>query len=150
WPDLQLAVRSVQAQSKPAHEIIVVVDHNPSLRQAVQRRFPDLTMLENRGPQGESAARSTGFQAATGEIVAFIDDDAEASPDWLDRLEAAYSDSAVVAVGGSIDPVWVDEPPAWFPTEFLWVVGCSYKGLPEAAAPVRNLIGCNMSFRRRA
>ena len=38
--------------------------------------------------------------------------------------------------------------PKWFPEEFLWVVGCSYKGLPTKTAPVRNLIGCNMSFRR--
>ena len=38
--------------------------------------------------------------------------------------------------------------PRWFPDEFLWVVGCTYRGLPETAAPIRNLIGCNMSIRR--
>jgi hypothetical protein len=40
--------------------------------------------------------------------------------------------------------------PAWFPREFGWVVGCTYKGMPEGTAPVRNLIGANMSFRRTA
>ena len=40
------------------------------------------------------------------------------------------------------------ETPGWLPTEFDWVVGCSYTGLPETVAPVRNLIGAAMSFRR--
>jgi hypothetical protein len=44
--------------------------------------------------------------------------------------------------------MWLGGRPAWFPDEFLWVVGCTYRGMPEAARPVRNLIGCNMSFRR--
>jgi hypothetical protein len=38
--------------------------------------------------------------------------------------------------------------PRWLPEEFQWVVGCSYRGQPERPSPVRNLIGCNMSFRR--
>ena len=40
--------------------------------------------------------------------------------------------------------------PAWLPEEFLWVVGCSYRGQPEVKAEVRNPIGANMSFRRSA
>jgi hypothetical protein len=40
--------------------------------------------------------------------------------------------------------------PRWLPEEFDWVVGCSYRGLPSEPSPVRNLIGCNMSFRRDA
>ena len=34
------------------------------------------------------------------------------------------------------------------PREFNWVVGCTHRGMPSTTAPVRNLIGCNMSFRR--
>jgi hypothetical protein len=51
-------------------------------------------------------------------------------------------------VGGAIEPRWEPGRPSWFPTEFDWVVGCSYTGLPTAPSFVRNLIGCNMSFRR--
>ncbi len=40
--------------------------------------------------------------------------------------------------------------PAWWPDEFDWVVGCRYRGQPRRTAPVRNLMGCNMSFRRSA
>jgi hypothetical protein len=57
-------------------------------------------------------------------------------------------DTDVLGVGGRIDAVWAGGRPSWFPEEFDWVVGCSYRGLPTAASPVRNLIGCNMSFRR--
>ncbi len=77
-----------------------------------------------------------------------MDEDAVAAPDWLAQLSAGYADPRVVGVGGAINPMWLDGRPAWFPDEFLWVVGCTYRGMPEAARPVRNLIGCNMSFRR--
>jgi glucosyl-dolichyl phosphate glucuronosyltransferase len=43
---------------------------------------------------------------------------------------------------------WTGERPRWFPEEFDWVVGCSYRGLPQKTSSVRNFIGCNMSFRR--
>ena len=51
-------------------------------------------------------------------------------------------------MGGFIEPVWSSPPPAWFPDEFRWVLGCSYLGLPPRGGKVRNLIGANMSFRR--
>ena len=51
-------------------------------------------------------------------------------------------------MGGTVEPNWIAKRPAWFPDEFAWVVGCSYKGLPESVEPVRNMLGCNMSFRR--
>jgi hypothetical protein len=56
----------------------------------------------------------------------------------------------VIGAGGAIEPLWEDKRPSWFPAEFDWTVGCTYLGLPEKAAPVRNLIGCNMSFHREA
>jgi len=54
----------------------------------------------------------------------------------------------VVGVGGAIEPLWQQRRPGWFPTEFDWVVGCTYRGAPTNTALVRNLIGANMSFRR--
>ncbi|MEL7209306.1 MAG: glycosyltransferase family 2 protein, partial [Actinomycetota bacterium] len=51
-------------------------------------------------------------------------------------------------VGGEADPAWAMGRPRWFPRQFDWVVGCSYEGLPTSAAPIRNLMGCNMAFRR--
>ena len=95
-----------------------------------------------------SPARNTGVALATGAVVAFIDDDAVADTDWLKYLGAAYAHDGVLGVGGAIEPAWQHGRPAWFPAEFDWVVGCTYRGVPEFAGPVRNLIGANMSLRR--
>lgn len=148
WDYLVSSVTSVQRQTLPALEIVLVVDHNQPLLERVRARFPDASIVENHEPQGSSGAWNSGIAAARGEILAFLDDDAIAAPDWLEQLSKPYADAKVVGVGGFIDPIWLGGKPAWFPDEFRWVVGCSYRGLPETIAPVRNLIGCNMSFRR--
>ena len=80
----------------------------------------------------------------------YLDDDAVAAPDWLANLLNLYANEQVVAVGGALVPEWQGGRPGWFPEEFDWVVGCTYRGLPEHIAPVRNIIGANMSFRRSA
>ena len=149
WDFLVAALESVQRQRTPARELVVVVDHNPDLYRRVQERFPDALVVENDQPRGSSGAWNAGIMASSSRIVAFLDDDAEASPDWLEQLLAPYADERVLGVGGAIHAVWLGgERPRWFPQEFDWVVGCTYRGLPETVAPVRNLIGCNMSFRR--
>ncbi|MGC1212186.1 MAG: glycosyltransferase family 2 protein [Micromonospora sp.] len=148
WPQIVRAVRSVLTQDVPAAQVVVVVDHNPALLDRVRATFPDLTVVPNSGPRGLSAARNTGVARATGEIVAFLDDDAEAEPDWLARLLPHYRDGRVLVVGGHAVPAWEDARPQWLPPEFDWVVGCSFTGQPTEVAPVRNVIGCNMSFRR--
>ena len=148
FAQLQAAVESLRAQTSPPDEIVVVVDGNPALLERAYRAFPDAVVVPSAGPRGLSSARNTGVARARGEIVAFLDDDARAAPDWLERLTAPYADEAVSGVGGWIEPVWLDGRPGWFPDEFGWVVGCSYRGLPAAKAAVRNLIGANMSFRR--
>ena len=148
WDDLVAAVQSVADQTLPPLETIVVVDHNAALLARVRDVLPGVTAVENVHQPGLSGARNSGIASASGGIIAFLDDDAVAESDWLARLAAGYSRPGVVGVGGSILPVWTGAHPAWFPEEFNWVVGCTYRGLPEATAPVRNLIGCNMSFRR--
>lgn len=148
WGDLVRAVRSAQSQSVCPDEVVVVADHNPNLFERVRARFPSVVAVENRGPRGLSGARNCGVAAARGDILAFIDDDAAATNDWLEQLGAGYSDPRVVGVGGAIEPLWESGRPSWFPSEFDWVVGCTYRGMPQSIAPVRNLIGANMSFRR--
>ncbi|MCW3843496.1 glycosyltransferase family 2 protein [Micromonospora yasonensis] len=148
WAQIVRAVRSVLAQDVPAAQVVVVVDHNPALLERVRAAFPELAVVPNTGPRGLSAARNTGLARATGEIVAFLDDDAEAQSDWLARLLPHYRDQRVLAVGGHAVPDWEEERPRWLPPEFDWVVGCSFTGQPTEVAPVRNVIGCNMSFRR--
>jgi glycosyltransferase involved in cell wall biosynthesis len=148
WDELVAAVESLRVQTHAAHEIILVIDHNPELARRVGQEIPDVTCVENLGRQGLSDARNSGLAVARGDIVAFLDDDAEAEAPWLSLLAEGYADPAVVGVGGFAQPEWAEGRPGWFPREFDWVVGCTYRGMPETASPVRNLIGCNMSFRR--
>lgn len=147
WRELRHAVESVVQQSYTAVETIVVVDHDSSLLERVQVELPAVVAVPNARPRGLSGARNMGLALASGDIVAFLDDDAVAAPDWLELLVQEYADESVLGVGGSIVPVW-QRRPRWFPPEFEWVVGCSYLGMPRSRAPVRNLIGANMSFRR--
>jgi len=150
WADLGAAVGSVQRQSRAAHEIVVVADHNPGLLARVKETFADdVVAVESQGGPGLSGARNTGIATTTGDVIAFLDDDATAAPDWLERLAESYANPAVLGVGGAIVPSWPGgRPPAWFPEEFNWVVGCTYRGMPKRLIEVRNLIGANMSFRR--
>jgi GT2 family glycosyltransferase len=148
WDDLVAAVKSVQCQTIPPKDIVVVIDHKPGLLERARAQLPSVVAVENVEPRGLSGARNSGVAVAQGEVIAFLDDDAIAAPDWLERLGAAYTAPNIVGVGGAIEPFWQDGRPRWFPSEFNWVVGCTYQGMPEATAPVRNLIGANMSFRR--
>lgn len=148
WSDLEAAVASVRSQEPPAHEIIVVTDHNDALLARARDAFPDARVLPNAEAQGLSGARNTGIAASTGSILAFLDDDATALPGWTRHLLAPYADPRVLGVGGTVIPSWDVARPAWLPQEFDWVVGCTYRGHRADAGPVRNLIGANMSVRR--
>ncbi|MCU1548353.1 MAG: glycosyltransferase [Arthrobacter sp.] len=147
WDTLMGALDSVRTQSVTPQQTIVVVDYNMDLYKRLIFTVPDAVIVENTGPKGLSGARNTGAGLANAEIVAFLDDDAEAAPDWLERLAALYDDPDVLAVGGRVEPVWEVRRPGYFAEELDWIVGCTYRGLPKVAAEVRNVIGANMSFR---
>ncbi len=150
WAEIQAAVESVRRQTIQPREIILVVDHNATLFTRLTPAMPDVIVTENRSDRGLSGARNTGLARASGDIVAFLDDDGVADRDWLKYLVADYADPAVAGVGGLSLPAWEVSRPRWFPAEFSWTVGCSYAGLPESPAQVRNLMGGNASFRREA
>lgn len=151
---LRTAAEAVREQLHHDDELIVVVDHNPELLKAVRELLgPDSAaqkVISNHNRLGLSGARNTGVAAARGELVAFLDDDAVPQPGWLTQLVVPFADAGVIGTGGVAVPAWEHSPPDWLPEEFLWVVGCSYRGLPEQPAEIRNPIGANMAFRRTA
>ena len=158
WPLLERSVSSVQCQGRTPLEIIVCVDHNDPLFERCRRRWAHqshsssvpVIVLANRYEGHLGSARNSAAEVAVGDIVAFLDDDAWAEPDWLQWLLLPYENDHIVAVGGAPTPEFESARPVWFPLEFGWVFGCEYSGLPETQAPLARLIGANMSVRRPA
>ena len=148
WRDLVAAVGSLAVQSRAPDEIVVVIDHNSALERRAAAELPAARVLASAHAPGLSGARNSGVEAASGDVIAFMDDDAIADRDWLRTLLAHYRDPQVIAVGGAVVPRWEGGRPRGYPEEFDWVVGCTYRGMPTERTAVRNLIGANMSFRR--
>ncbi|MSP67047.1 MAG: glycosyltransferase [Alphaproteobacteria bacterium] len=128
----------------PNYDVIVVNDGSQDSTPAITAEYAvRLISTENRGL---SAARNTGCAAATGEIVAYIDDDAYPDPDWLTYLAAAFRRSDHVGIGGPNLP-----PPG---------DGSIAECVANApGGPMQVLItdtlaehipGCNMAFRKTA
>jgi len=144
------AVASVEAQVRKADEIIIVVDNSISLydRLKVDLGHKALILL-NQGPRGVPQARNVGVMAASGDVAAFLDDDASAAPDWLEELIRPFADPSILVAGGVELPEWESgEPPAWMSEELYWVVGATYRAFRTAPGEVRNVHGGNMAFRR--
>jgi GT2 family glycosyltransferase len=148
WDDLVAAVDAVKGQTRPAREIIVVIDRNEELFARAQAEIDGVRVAMNHHGPGLSGGRNTGHDLAEGAILVFLDDDAFPEPQWLERLLEAYTDPHVLGVGGEVVPLWREGRPTWFPPEFNWVVGCSYVGMPEEPSEIRNPIGANLSMRR--
>ena len=144
-------VDSVLEQTYDLLEVVIVVDGNEDVFDRVQDDYGGIegVILHcNELNQGISYSRTRGAKIATGEVVAFIDDDAVAEADWVAELARVYEESDAIAVGGHVKPDWVTEKPDFFPAEFYWLVGCDERGMGEHMEELRNTYGSNISFRR--
>ena len=156
WPLTIAAVNSVLAQTVRPREIILPIDHNRELFERLRDHWaakadpsdPPIMVVESKYDGHLGASATTAAEMASGRFIAFLDDDAEADPDWLHNILAPLEDPSVIAVGGAPLPVYSRPRPSWFPSEFDWVFGCAYTGLPTRAAPILHLIGTTMAVRR--
>lgn len=147
FPDLLEAVTSLTNQCCDGDEVVVVVDHNPGLLTRATAALPEARVIANSNRDGLSGARNAGIEATHGAYVVFLDDDAVADAGMIEAMRDVFRrDATVAGVAGWIVPLWLGGRPAWFPSEFLWVLGCSYAGLEPG--PVRNVIGASMAVRR--
>lgn len=148
--DVLRCINSILNQTLKPDEIILVLDPVEDLIEFYKEKVPREVRVVASSGFGLSNARNTGIMNASGDIIAFIDDDAWADMYWLERLIENYQDGNVWGVGGKIVPVFDEKRPKWLPEELDWIVGCTYKGMPETKSEVRNPIGANMSFRKEA
>ena len=147
------AVKSISNQTYRNTEVIIVVDNNLKLYNLL-REFPDrfanldIRVLLNNAKRGLSPSRNVGIMNSSGDIVCFMDDDAEADKHWVEELVKTYEQYLeVCGVGGPILPL--GKVPWWLAEEFQWLIGVT----PEAiygskVVEVRNTFGSNSSFRR--
>lgn len=144
-------IESLVKQSYQNIEIILVVDRNLNLF----NDFIDSDFLKSltdfkisfSNLLGLSNARNKGVELSSGDVIAFIDDDAIADRDWISHLIICYKNPKVIGVGGPMKPLWISGRVTWIPEEFYWTMGCSYKSQKNTIHSVRSNFGSNMSFR---
>ena len=141
---LSKCLESLLRLDYPNYEVIVVNDGSTDTTAKIASNYGfRVITTENRGL---SSARNTGLNAATGEIVAYIDDDAHADPHWLRYLASTFMNTQHVGVGGPNiappDDGLIAECVAHSPGNPVHIL------LSDSEA--EHIPGCNMAFRKSA
>ncbi|MEL6556398.1 MAG: glycosyltransferase [Cyanobacteria bacterium J06621_11] len=125
---LGAAIDSLLTQSLDNYEVIVVdnasTDNTAEVAKA-RLSNPKVRYIYE-GKLGLSVARNTGAEAAKADIVAYLDDDAEASEVWLAELMAVFEQQEKVAIaGGKVTLIWPPNatPPSWLSEELSGSLG---------------------------
>lgn len=126
----------------PNYEVIVVSDGSTDATAEIAAEYP-FTVIRTPN-RGLSSARNTGMEAATGEIIAYTDDDARPDPHWLTYLAATFMRTDFAGVGG----------PNLAPAGDGLIADCvaNAPGGPVhvllSDSEAEHIPGCNMAFRR--
>ena len=138
---LPACLDSLRHLNYPDYEVILVDDGSTDDTARIASHYPEVRTIHQTN-MGLSAARNTGINAATGEIVAFTDSDCRADEDWLHYLVGDLLKTDAAAIGGHNFP----------PPEDNWIAGCvaaSPGGPAHVLLDDRNaehIPGCNMAF----
>lgn len=153
---LGAAIDSLLGQDFPGNFEVVVVDNASTdrTREVVEARYPSPNLKYVYEPiTGLSVARNTGAKAASAEILAYLDDDAVASSQWLRVLEEAFQSNEKLAIaGGKVTLIWPEgiSPPKWLSPELSGNLG--YYDLGDSVVyinqPGLTPRGLNYSIRR--
>ena len=144
------AADSILSQTYGSVELVVIVDGTETVYDQVIADYgtrDDVVVQCNKENIGLLESRNRGASVASGDVVAFIDDDAVADERWIERLIRAHKDEEAIAAGGRMTPLWVAGKPSFLPEEFYWLVGVTHRGFAEGPGEVRNTFGSNISFR---
>lgn len=95
-------LRALRHQTHPSFEVVVVNGPSRDNTEEILAEFAEEIRIVKCPERHLSKSRNLGIEAAAGEIVAFIDDDAIPEPHWLEELEAAYDSEEVAGVGGVV------------------------------------------------
>ena len=151
YDDFAEAADSLLSQTYDETELVIVVDGRESVHERVRDDYGDhenVLLHCNDENLGLLDSRNVGAELATGDVVAFIDDDAIADEHWVEELVASYEQRDAVAAGGKMIPEWVAGQPEFLPEEYYWLVGATHRGFADGPGWVRNTFGSNISFER--
>lgn len=140
-------------QQSLTHEVIVVDGSPDDLTRDVVAEYPGVRYIQNpRGWGRMTASRNIGSLVATGDVLAFIDDDAYAHPRWAEEIIRPYVDAGVGAVGGrALNGIPGEEREGRDEVGRLTrdgFINGFFAVNTGGIVDVDHIIGCNMSFRR--
>ena len=152
---LKKALDSLRTQSLPRnrYEIIVVDNCSTDTTKDVVQAFEDITPIVylHEARIGLSYARNAGWRVAKGDYVAYLDDDAIASHEWLEKIVATFNvvEPTPGCVGGKTEPVWEAPRPTWLSDQL--VVGLSVVDWTSSPRFLKDLttewlVGANIAF----
>jgi len=163
---LARALASLMEQAPPPAEVLVV-DNAPSddtTRRLIEEQFPSIRYLRERIP-GLDFARNLALASATQEVVAFLDDDAVATPGWAEAMTRTFaSDPRVGICTGRVEALRLESPGERLfeanggfsrGTERIELPADAYRPLHGHSAPLIAWAisvgsGCNYGVRRTA
>ena len=136
-------LESLQQLNYSNYEILVVDDGSTDQTIQEVENYPEVTLIKLRH-LGLSVARNEGARAATGEIIAYTDDDCQVDRDWLNWLALAFEDDSITAAGGP------NLPPA--PEGRQEAIVAAASGSPAHVlltdTTAEHVPGCNLAIRK--
>lgn len=153
---LRKALESLVNQSLPREQYEIIVIDNGSTdntKSVVCEEFKNFCNVEyfSEPALGLSRARNTGWRNAKGEYIAYLDDDAIASPQWLATILDVFETVKPKpgCVGGKVEPVWEATRPQWLSDSMVpYLTVVSWSDTPVTLADDQWLAGANMAFPR--
>lgn len=151
FSDIVDLLKSIKIQTYNNIETIIVIDENKELQNKIKNYISnnaDIKVIFNPKNKGLSSSRNIGIINATGDVIAFIDDDAIPDPKWAEAVISTFENDDIGAVAGYIVPLWEHKNMSWFPKELFWMISCSYIMTPEHKCEVERGFGVNMAFKK--
>ena len=120
---LKSAINSIVAQTTDSkkYELIIVDNNSTDNTKHVAEEFigkHENIFYTTETSQGLSFARNKGYKTAKSEYVAYMDDDAQANPDWIETAVKIIEEHRPDIFGGPIFPFYLYEKPKWFSDKF--------------------------------
>ncbi len=145
-PLLVECLEAIEKQTYRNYEVILVTDYPVCLK------YPKLIKKSFGHYVGPAEKRDWGAKKASGEILAFIDDDAYPGRDWLKNLVKHFSDPKIAGVGGpGVTPAgvsWVEAASGWMSASPMGAGLYTYRFLPGKKQFVDDYPSMNLAVRR--